>query len=221
MLKKILIAEDHESANISVQRTLEELKIEQVDYVYYCDDAFKRIQISGKSNQPYDLLITDLYFEEDQIAQQLKDGISLITAVRQIQPAIKVLVFSAENKPATIENLYKQHEIDAYVRKARNDAKELKAALDCIRQNQRYLPRHVLQLINQKNSHEFSAYDITILTLLAEGRRQYKIPELLKEKQVNPTGLSSMEKRLKLMREVFGFSNNEQLIAYCKDMGII
>ena len=34
MLKKVLIVEDHEIANISVQRTLAELNVQNVKYVY-------------------------------------------------------------------------------------------------------------------------------------------------------------------------------------------
>jgi hypothetical protein len=46
MFKKILIAEDHESSSISVQKTLEDLNISNADYVYYCDDALAKIQKS-------------------------------------------------------------------------------------------------------------------------------------------------------------------------------
>ena len=43
-IEKVLIAEDHESANLSVQKTLEELSIADLHYVYYCDDALLKIQ---------------------------------------------------------------------------------------------------------------------------------------------------------------------------------
>jgi len=69
MIKKVLIAEDHESANISVQKTLEEMNIEVADYVYYCDDALVRVQKAMEKGEPYDLLITDLYFDADHIAE--------------------------------------------------------------------------------------------------------------------------------------------------------
>lgn len=221
MIHKVLIAEDHESANISIQRTLEELNITQVDYVYYCDDALHKITNGKQKNQPYDLLITDLSFEEDQQVQQIKSGTELIRAVREVQPDIKVLVFSADSKAATIETLFQQHQIDGYVRKARNDAKDLKAALSNLSNNQTYYPRHLVKLVNQKNSHEFTEYDITVISLLAQGVRQKQIPEFLAQKQIKPTGLSTVEKRLNHIREMLEFNNNEQLIAFCKDMGII
>ncbi len=44
MFKKVLIAEDFESFNISVQKAVEELKIETVDNVHYCDDAWMKVK---------------------------------------------------------------------------------------------------------------------------------------------------------------------------------
>jgi two-component system capsular synthesis response regulator RcsB len=50
---------------------------------------------------------------------------------------------------------------------------------------------------------------------------QKEIPAYLQENNIRPSGLSSIEKRLNLMKEVLDFSKNEQLVAYCKDFGII
>lgn len=221
MINKVLIAEDHESANISVQKTLEDLGITNTDYVYYCDDALLRIQKGKQENQSYDLLITDLYFEEDHRPQKISGGSALVTAVRQVQPDLKILVFSAEDKAAIIELLFDKQSIDGYVRKARNDAKELKLAIESIAKNQPYFPRHLQLLIKQKNIHEFNEFDITIISLLAEGVRQKDIPTHLEKNKIRPSGLSSVEKRLNHIKEVLNFSNNEQLVAYCKDMGLV
>jgi two-component system capsular synthesis response regulator RcsB len=221
MIKKVLIAEDHESTNISVQRTLEELKIIYTDYVYYCDDALTKIRIAKQKNEPYDLLITDLYFEKDHRIQQIPGGAELIAAARQVQPELRVLVFSAEGKPAVIETLCNNEEIDGYVRKARNDARELRQAIEAIGHDQRYFPWPLVQLIKQKNAHEFTDFDIVLISLMAQGIRQKDIPAHLRQKKLHPSSLSSVEKRLNYMKEALNFSNNEQLVAYCKDMGIV
>lgn len=221
MIKKVIIAEDHESANISVQKTLEELGISQVDYVYYCDDAFAKIELAVNAGQSYDLLITDLYFEEDYKAQKIAGGAALITAARQIQPDLKVLVFSSENKSAIIDSLFKKQEIDGYVRKARNDAKEIKAALNIINTNQTYFPRHLQQMIKPNNSYEFSDFDITIIKFIAEGIRLKDIPGHLKKNNISPSGMSSVEKRLNHMKEKLEYNNNEQLVLYCREQGLI
>jgi len=220
MIKKVLIAEDHESANISLQKTLEDLGIPPVDYVHYCDDALVKIKKAKQDNQTYDLLITDLYFEADHNTQKIADGTELIKAARRIQPDLRVLIFSAENRPAIIDALFNQQEIDGYVRKARNDAKELKQALENIANNQRHYPRHLTQHIKQLNTYEFSDLDITIVSLLEQGVRPKDIPDQLQKRQFKAK-LSTVEKRLNSMRESLNLTSNAHLVAYCKDMGII
>jgi len=221
MFKRVLIAEDHESANISVQKTLADLGITQNEYTYYCDDALMLIRKSMHDEQPFDLLITDLSFEEDHRKQTISDGIALISAVKSIQPDLKVLVFSSENKIALIDSLFKELGINAYVRKARHDAKSLKLAIDAIYKNKTYLSEDLKKTLKQKNAYEFTEFDTTILTLLSKGVLQKDIPLYLQQNNIKPSGLSSVEKRLNMMKEGLEFSKNEQLVAYCKDFGII
>lgn len=221
MIEKVLIAEDHESASISIQKSLDDLKIPLTDYAYYCDDALDKIITSIKLGHSYDLLITDLYFEDDGRPQKITNGIELIKTARNIQPELKVLVFSAENKVAIIDDLYTQIEIDGFVRKARHDSTELKKAIEELSKNRKYLPRHITHSIHQKNTYNFSSVEIEIITLLASGVAQKDIPNHLKQKKITPSGLSSIEKKLNHIKRELDITKNEQLIAFCKDMGII
>jgi DNA-binding NarL/FixJ family response regulator len=221
MIKKVLIVEDHESSNISIQKTLEDLGIRDPAYVYYCDDALVRIKKGMEMGDPYDLLITDLYFDADHRSQVLGGGAALIDAVRAVQPELRVLVFSAETKVGVVEALYDLRNVDGYVRKGRNDAKELKAAVARISGNERYFPQWYLQATRQENVHDFTPYDITIISLMAQGMKQKDIPDYLEQNKIRPAGLSSIEKRLNEIRQALKFSNNQQLVAYCKDMGIV
>jgi two-component system capsular synthesis response regulator RcsB len=221
MFKRVLIAEDHESVSISVQKTLADLAIARSEYTYYCDDALMHITKSLNEDQPFDLLITDLSFEEDHRTQQLAGGRELIAAIKKIYPGIKILVFSAENKAGVIDNLFKDLGIHGFVRKARHDAKELKLAIEAISQGKIYLSSDLKKTVKQKNAYEFSDLDTIIINLLAGGMLQKEIPNYLQLNNIKPSGLSSVEKRLNQMKEILEFSKNEQLVAYCKDFGII
>ncbi|MDC8105910.1 response regulator [Chryseobacterium sp. B21-037] len=221
MFKKILIAEDHESINLSVQKTLEDLNIPNVDYVYYCDDALAKVHKSIRENEPYDLLITDLYYEEDHRQQNIKDGRDLIQQIKALQPSLKVIVFSAEHKSGIIDSLFKDYHINGYVRKARNDSKELKKSIASVYINENYLSLDLKQEIKKLNSYEFSAYEITLVSLLSKGVLQKNIPDLLQEKNIKPNSLSSVEKKLNSLKEDLEVTSNEQLVAFCKDIGII
>ena len=221
MFKKILIAEDQEMGSLSVQKTLEELNIPNVDYVYYCDDALAKIKKSIRENDPYDLLITDLSYEEDHHLQNIKDGKELIEEVRDLQPSLKVIVFSSEHKSGIIDSLFNDCKINGFVRKARNDSKELKKAIAAVYVNESYLSLDLKQEVKKLNSYEFTSYDITLVSLLSQGVLQKNIPTYLQNNHITPNSLSSVEKKLNSLKEALEVTSNEQLIAFCKDLGII
>ncbi|RZK68242.1 MAG: response regulator transcription factor [Pedobacter sp.] len=223
MFKKVLIAEDHEIINFSLQKTLGELGIahDVKNYVYYCDDALKRLKKALNEGNPYELLITDLSFDEDNSKQELKNGPALIEAARALQPDLKVLVFSIENRASVANTLVRDLKIDAYVPKARRDAQDLKIAIEMIAKGNRYLSPNLKRLPGDQNPYAFSDYDITVISLLADGVPQKNIPFYLQEKNLKPSGLSSVEKKLSGLKTTLNVQSNEQLIAYCKDLNII
>lgn len=221
MFQKILIAEDHESSNFSVQKVMEELKIPVIDYVYYCDDAYACHKKALKSGLRYDVLITDLLFEEDHRNQNIKNGRELIKCCRKNQPELRTIVFSAEHRLGVIDSLFKDDDINAYVRKARSDSKELKNAVEAVYEGKSYLSHNLKLPVKSLNTLEFSNYDITILQLLSEGVLQKEIPKHLKILDLFPNSLSSVEKRLNTIKIQLKVNNNEQMIAFCKDLGII
>ncbi|MCP9752368.1 helix-turn-helix domain-containing protein [Ferruginibacter sp. HRS2-29] len=215
MIEKVIIAEDHESSNLSVQKVMEDLRILQSDYFYYCDDALNRIKVAKNADKPYEVLITDLYFDDDGTSQTIKDGFELIKAAREVQPDIRVIVFSSENKPAKIKSLYDEMHIDGFVRKARHDVKELKLAFEAITKGDRYYSRETSLLLKQTKAYEFTDFDISIIRLLAEGHRQKEISDQLE------CSASTIEKTLKKLRDEFGFLKNEQLVLKLKDAGLL
>lgn len=223
MFQKVLIAEDHETINYSIQKTLEELNIphDNRNYVYYCDDAIKRVEKAIAEGKPYQLLITDLSFEEDITNQKIKNGQDLITAVRSIQPDLKVLVFSIENRASVAQSLFNELDIDAYVPKARRDAKDLKLAIDIVYQGKKHFSPNLKRDISEEKHHDFTPFDVTVITLLSNGVLQKEIPFYLQQKDIKPAGLSSVEKRLSLIKTSLNIFSNEQLIAYCKDKQVI
>ncbi len=221
MFKKVLIAEDHEIANISVQKTLHDFGIPDAKYVFYCDHALTWIKKAVAQGEPYDLLLTDIEFEDDDNQQVLLNGLDLIRAVKIVQPDIKVIILSAMDRTAEIDGLFKQGLVDAYVRKARKDAQHLKEALQAIALNKTYRSPDLKKVVQEKNSHEFSSLDMHIVRFLYEGIPQKEMPKYLQERNIKPSSLSSIEKRLNLMKDVLDFNKNEQLIGYCKEIGLI
>ena len=221
MFGKVLISEDHESSNYSVQIVLEQLKISNVDHVYYCDDAMSRLKRSSQENKPFELLITDLSFCEDGQQQAITNGRELIQQAKTLQPLLRILVFSAESNPAVIRNLFEQLSIDGYVCKGRNDANDLTTAISMIASHKKYVPMQFRTAVQEKNSYDFDDFDTMIISQLAMGTKLKAIPAYLEKQGSKASSLSSVEKRLNLIKEAFAFQTNTQLIAYCKDKKII
>lgn len=221
MFKKVLIAEDEEMMSLSVCSMLKSLEIDlkDTDYVSHCDVALSRIKKALRDGEPYELLLTDLSFAEDEFHKpEIDNGKALIKAVKEVQGDIKVLVFSAENKVAEAKRLMADLCIDAYVPKGRGDAQDLKHALTEVYQDKKYLSA---KLKPEEKHHDFDALDKTIIRLLLDGKSQKQIPDYLEALKLGSSSLSTVEKRLKTMRDAFDFNNNGQLIAYCKERNII
>ncbi|MCA4781555.1 response regulator transcription factor [Empedobacter stercoris] len=221
MFKKVLIAEDFESFNISVQKVLKDLKVENPDYAFYCDDAFLKVKKALYDEQPYDLLISDLSFEEDHREQKLKGGRELIEAVKAIQPNLKVIVFSVEKKADMVDNLFEQFEINGFVAKGREDSKELKKAIQAVFEGEKHLELEMKRSIKQKNTYEITSYDVTLVSLLSKGVLLKDIPNFLVDRNIKPSSKSSVEKRLSTLKETLEVSSNHQLVALFKDLGSI
>ncbi|WP_343533258.1 response regulator [Pedobacter sp.] len=223
MFEKVLIAEDHETINLSLQKTLGDLgiKLDTTDYVYYCDHALNRIKKALHEGKPYELLITDLSFDDDHTTQEITNGRALIKAVKEIQPNLKVLIFSIENRWSVAQALMNELHVDAYVPKARHDAQDLKLAIEAIDRNKKFISDRLKKDISIERHHDFTGFDRTIISLLSQGTKQKEIPDYLLENNIKPSSLSSVEKRLNIIKDALGFSNNEQLVAYCKDKKII
>lgn len=221
MFQKVLAAEDFESASISVQKSLTDLNIAEKNFVYYCDQALVLIKESLRENKPFDLLITDLSFEEDFSKQNLKSGKELIVEARKLLPNLKILVFSGEKRPQIIKELFNDLQIDGYVNKGRMDGKNLKTAINTIFENKKYISSENLINLRKTDTIELTAVEYAILKLLSEGILQKDMPEMLKEKSLKPNSLSSVEKTLNYLKETFAAKSNEHLIAICKDLGVL
>ncbi|WP_312090257.1 response regulator [Chryseobacterium sp.] len=220
MFKKILIAEDHEIRNLGVINTLTDMHIQNFEFVSYCDEAVEKLQTAVKEEYPYDLLITDLSFDADYLQQNIRSGQELIHKAREIQPELKIIVLSIENKPKIIDDLFKTHHIDGFVSKGRNDGKELRNTMKKVFGGETVIPLEILNTI-RNYSFNFTDYDLTLLHLLTKGQKQTDIEKHFKENKIQPHSRSSIEKRLSELREILGAKNNIEMIVICKDMGII
>lgn len=222
MFKKVLVAEDLDSISIAVIQVLEDLKVPIIDHVKYCDDGLLKIKKGIADNAPYDLLISDLSFKSDHRKNQLTSGEDLIEAINKVQPELKKIVFSIEDKSYRIKTLFNDLGIKAYVSKGRNSMEELRKAIEgTYRNEEKILSSDLSFSFNDKALIEIESYDISILSLLAKGYILENISNEFKELSITPNGTSSIEKRINKLKIYFKANNNVHLIAIAKDFGLV
>ena len=222
MFRKVLVAEDLDSISMTVVQALEELSVVEIHHAKYCDDAFLKIKKALHDEEPFDLLISDLSFKPDHRENRLSTGEELIDTVKKLQPNIKTIVFSIEDKSFRIKSLFNNSGINAYISKGRNSIPQLKNAVQNIFNNdEKIISLELSHILRDKSILEIEAYDISLLKFLSKGLILDEIALEFKKSGIIPNGSSSIEKRINKLKIYFKASNNVHLISITKDLGLV
>lgn len=222
MFKKVIIAEDLDAMNLGIQQVLKDLNIIDFQHSKFCDEAFLKVRSAIQKNEPFDLLISDLSFKTDHRKSEISNGDELVQKVRELQPNIKIIAYSVEDKSYRIKSLFDNAEINAFVLKGLNSIDELKKAINIISSSdQKFISPEVASALQEKNNFEIDDVDIKILKFLSDGTSQDEIIEIFKSSNVKPNSKSAMEKRLSKLKDFFKANNTIHLVSIVKDMGII
>lgn len=221
MFKRVLIAEDIDSINIAVIQTLNELGVTHIDHVKYCDDAILKIKKAIADKTPYELFISDLSFETDHREIKIKSGEEAIQQIRVIQPNIKIIVYSVENKSFKIKFLFEKSNINGYVLKGRDSINQLKSAIKRVyEEGAVYVSPSLEHIIRGVATREIDDYDVKIIQQLAVGITQDDLEAKFKELGIIPNSKSTIEKHISKLKDHFRANNTVHLIAIAKDLGI-
>jgi DNA-binding NarL/FixJ family response regulator len=221
MFQKVLIVDDLGSINQGVNSVLEKLNVDFVETEQYCDTVYLKIKKALQDENPYELLITDLSFQPDHREEKYTSGEELVAALVSVQPNLKVIVYSVEDRIQKARTLINDYNINAYVCKGRNGLTELEHAINEVYNDQIYISTQIKQALNQNSDLEVSDYDIELLKFLAKGLSQDEISAELKKSSIKPNSLSSIEKKLNRIKDNFSANNTTHLVAIVKDLGLI
>lgn len=222
MFQKVLIAEDHGLTGSGLRESLAALSIPEIMVVHYCDDALLKIKAALQQERPFEVLITDLSFKADYKNCDLVSGEELIAEVRKIQPDIKIVVYSVENRIGKIKTLYDALGIDAFVGKERRDINEITKAIQQVLEGKTYFSeslKHALR--SSENQLELDDYDIFLLQLLAKGLKQEEIAQYFQERNYPASSLRSIQDRLGKLKTIFGAKTPVHLVAQAMERGFI
>lgn len=221
MFKKVLIAEDFEGENVGVFNTLKTFNIPVVDQVHYCDDAILKIKRAILDNEPYDLLITDLSFKKDHRDRNISSGEELVSAIRKEIINLTIIVYSVEDRLQKARNLIHNLNVNAYVCKGRKGLKDLEKAVQYTANNKLFLSTQVEKAYKKSDNNEINDYDISLLKKIAEGLTDKEISNYFIQQKISPNSISSIEKRVNRLKDLFKAKNKPHLVTLAKDLGFI
>ncbi|WP_417359141.1 DUF5932 domain-containing protein [Galbibacter sp.] len=221
MFKKVLIAEDIDTVNLGLIDELSKVFDFEIQHAKYCDDALLKFKKAMLDNKPFDLLISDLSFIQDHRNCKLHSGEDLSRAILTLQPETKIIIYSIDDRPQKIKSLLKNPGINGYICKGRESSKEMISTIKNLAENDIYLAPDLVHLLNQEPAYEIQDYDISLLKELSHGYSQDDISKNLKAKGINPSSVSSIEKRINKLKIYFKAKNTVHLIAQVKDFGLI
>ncbi|WP_298544586.1 response regulator [uncultured Aquimarina sp.] len=221
MFTKVLVAEDYEIANQGIVKVLNDaVGIYNIHEAQYCDDAYLKFRKAHQSEEPFELLITDLSFKENHKVQTRTSGIELIQDIRKIQPDINIIVYSQESRPDKINMLFQKLNINGYVCKGQHAIKELVHCIQGVYKGNIVLPPEVKDA-NQDNIINLDDFDIMLLEELALGFTKKEIVQKLKKQKISPNSESTIDKRVSKLFDDFKAKNTTHLVAIVKDLGLL
>ncbi|MEB8328646.1 DNA-binding response regulator [Flavobacteriaceae bacterium KMM 6897] len=221
MYNKVMVAEDIDSINIGVISLLQKLEIKELNHAAYCDEAYLKAKRALQDNEPYELLICDLSFKEDHRDEKITSGQKLIAALKKEQPNLHVIVYSIEDHPQTVKSLWDSGLVNGYVCKDRKGLLELEEAIRVVFNNNSYLSPQLEQIFTKKNLFTLGDFEVRLLTDLANGLTQDEIEQRLKTVGITPSSKSSIEKRIKELKEEFQANTTIHLVTILKDLRLI
>ncbi|SHF52958.1 DNA-binding response regulator, NarL/FixJ family, contains REC and HTH domains [Flavobacterium fontis] len=221
MFQKVLVVEDIDSIALSVVQLVESLGAHEVVVVKYCEDAWTKLKAEALQGRPFELLITDLSFEKDHRQDAITGGEALVAQVKAFDPQLAVVVYSIEDKPFRIQQLYHEHGIGGYVLKGRRSLEQLKTALLTVAAGERYYAPELQTTMRASSFVSLDGYELHLLEQLAAGYSLDEMEARFKVLGITPHSKSTIEKRLYRLRDSFNARTLMHLISLAKDQGVI
>ena len=219
---KILIVDDHELIIQGLLCSLEEVGDFEVVTTSDCDDALHLIKASEKS-APFQVVFTDLSFDNSTKETILNSGEALIKAIRVNEIQIKVAVITGHTETNRVYRVISNLKPNAYLLKSNCEAAEIGFAIQKMLKNEYYYSHIIHQKIIRRKITQIKIDDMA-LQILKELPNHPKISNLegiIVKNNGNKIKLRSIETKLANLRIDLNAINNTDLILKAKELGLI
>lgn len=215
---KILIVDDHQLIIDGIISSLKELNDFEIVSTTNCDEAFAKLK-----QEPFDILFTDLSFDNLGEFSKIDGGECLIRAVINEKIDVKIGVITGHTETNRIYNVTRNLKPSAYLLKNKCNATELNFAIQKMMSDDFYYSHDVHLKLLKRVCVEIQMDEVAI-QILKELPKQAKISNLvgfIKKEDGTPLKLRSIENKLASLRIDLNAINNTDLILKAKELGII
>ena len=219
---KILIVDDHQLIIQGLLCSLEEVGDFEVVTTSDCDDALHLIKASEKS-APFQVVFTDLSFDNSTKETILNSGEALIKAIRVNEIQIKVAVITGHTETSRVYSVISNLKPNAYLLKSNCEAAEIGFAIQKMLKNEYYYSHIIHQKIIRRKIAQIKIDDVAV-QILKELPKHPKISNLeglIVKNNGNKIKLRSIETKLANLRIDLNAINNTDLILKAKELGLI
>lgn len=219
---RILIADDHQLVIQGILCSLKEVSDFDVVTTDNCDDAFQLIK-SNQNTNPFQLLFTDLSFDNATDETNLEGGEELIKAIRNNEFDIKIAVITGHTETNRVYNVISNLNPNAYLLKSKCDATEIGFAVQKMLANDYYYTHEIHQKIMKRNIIQIQMDDVAIQILkeLPNHPKLANLEGVITKGDGSFLKLRSIETKLGSLRADLNAINNTDLVLKAKELGII
>jgi len=220
--KRILIVDDHQLVILGILYSLTKIGNFDVVTTNTCDAALDLI-LKHKNDRPFEIVFTDLSFDNGTKATKLDGGEALIKALKNQNIDIKIGVITGHVETNRIYNVIQNLNPDAYLIKSKCGVAELLYAIEKMQTNDFYYSHEVHQKIMRRTIIQIQMDEVAI-QILKELPNQPKISNLegvILKNDGTLMRLRSIETKLSNLRADLGANNNTDLVLKAKELGVI
>ena len=220
--KRILIVYDHQLVILRILYSLTKIGNFDVVTTNTCDAALDLI-LKHKNDRPFEIVFTDLSFDNGTKATKLDGGEALIKALKNQNIDIKIGVITGHVETNRIYNVIQNLNPDAYLIKSKCGVAKLRYAIEKMQTNDFYYSHEVHQKIMRRTIIQIQMDEVAI-QILKELPNQPKIINLevvILKNDGTLMRLRSIETKLSNLRADLGANNNTDLVLKAKELGVI
>lgn len=219
---KILIADDHQLIIEGILSYIKDIDNLDIETTNSCDDAYAKIKVA-LTDTPFQILFTDLSFDNANENSRIDSGENLIKTIKQEDIPIKVGVITGHSETNRVFNVIQNLNPNAYLLKGKCNTAELTFAIEKMLAGEVYYTHEIHQKLLKRALIDIQMDDVAI-QILKELPKHPKISNLegvITKDDGSLLKIRSIENKLAKLRTDLQANNNTDLVLKAKELGIL